>query len=61
MVERRIPLGSPSKPPDSSSAHIHDVYSGLNSLIKKGALGTSVSKLSSFNGEMAKGEVSFEQ
>ena len=55
MKERRIPLGSPSKPPYSSSAHAHDVSLVLQCLIKKEALRTNVPILSSFSGKMAKG------
>ena len=33
----------------------------LQTLLKEGALGTNIPKLSAFSGEMAKGEVSFEQ
>ena len=61
MEEKRIPLGSPSKPSDQSSIHPHDVPSVLHSLIKEGTLRTNVPKLSSFSGKTAKGEVSFEQ
>ena len=39
----------------------HDVSSVLQTLLKEGALGTNVPKLSSFNDEAAKGEVSFDQ
>ena len=54
IEERRIPLGSPSKPPDSSLAHVHDVSSLLHSLIKEGAPTTNVTKLSTFSGEVPK-------
>ena len=38
-----------------------DVSSVLQTLLKEGALRTNIPKLSAFSGEMAKGEVSFEQ
>ena len=38
-----------------------DVLSVLQTLLKEGALRTNTPKLSAFSGEMAKGEVSFEQ
>ena len=38
-----------------------DVSSVLQTLLKEGALRTKIPKLSAFSGEMAKGEVSFEQ
>ena len=46
---------------DASLCSVHDVSSDLQTLLKEGALGTNVPKLSAFSGEMAKGEVSFEQ
>ena len=39
----------------------HDVSSVLQTLLKEGALRTDVPKLSAFSGEVAKGEVSFDQ
>ena len=39
----------------------HDVSSVLQTLLKEGALRTHVPKLSAFSGEVAKGEVSFDQ
>ena len=39
----------------------HEVSSILHHLIKEGALRTNIPKLSVFNGEMVKGEASFEQ
>ena len=36
MEERRIPLGSLSKPPDSLLAHVQNVSSVLHSLIRRG-------------------------
>ena len=61
MEERRIPLGNPSKPLDSSLTHAYDVSSVLHSLIKERAFRTNFPKFSSFSDEMANGEVSFEQ
>ena len=40
---------------------VHDVSSVLQTLLKEGALRTNIPKLSAFSGEMAKGEVSFDQ
>ena len=46
---------------DASMGSAHDVSSVLQTLLKEGALRTNVPKLSAFSGEVAKGEVSFEQ
>ena len=46
---------------DASMGSAHDVSSVLQTLLNKGALRTNVPKLSAFNGEAAKGEVSFDQ
>ena len=46
---------------DASLSSAHDVSAVLHTLLKVGALGTNIPKLSAFSGEMAKGEVSFEQ
>ena len=46
---------------DASMSSAHDVSSGLQTLLKEGALRTNVPKLSAFSGEVAKGEVSFDQ
>ena len=48
MEERRIPMGSLSKPLDLSSAHSHDESSVSHGLIKQGALRNNVPKLFSF-------------
>ena len=40
---------------------VHDMSSVLQTLLKEGALRTNILKLSAFSGDMAKGEVSFEQ
>ena len=60
MEERKIPMGSQSKPSESSSVHPHDVFSFLWVSIKEGTLRTNVLKLF-FSGEVTKSEVSFEQ
>ena len=60
MDARHEPHGSPSKPDASGSQH-QDVSSILHSLIKEGALRTSIPKLSAFSGERLKSEASFEQ
>ena len=39
----------------------HDVSSVLQTLLKEGALRTNVPKLSAFSGEVANGEVFFDQ
>ena len=46
---------------DASMGSAHDVSTVLQTLLKEGALRTNVPKLSAFNGEAAKGEVSFDQ
>ena len=46
---------------DASMGSAHDVSSVLQTLLKEGALRTNVPKLSAFSGEVAKGEVSFNQ
>ena len=46
---------------DASMGSAHDVSSVLKTLLKEGALKTNVPKLSAFSGEVAKGEVSFDQ
>ena len=46
---------------DASLGSAHDVSEVLQTLLKEGALRTNIPKLSAFSGEMAKGEVSFEQ
>ena len=46
---------------DASIGPVHEVSSILQTLLKDGALRTNISKLSTFSGERAKGEVSFEQ
>ena len=46
---------------DASMGSAHDVSSVLQTLLKEGALRTNVPKLSAFSGEVAKGEVSFDQ
>ena len=60
MDARHKPHGSPSEPDASESQH-QNVSSILHSLIKEGALRTSIPKLSVFSGERLKGEASFEQ
>ena len=46
---------------DAFKGSSHDVSSVLQTLLKEGALRTNVPKLSAFSGEVAKGEVSFDQ
>ena len=46
---------------DATMGSAHDVSSVLQTLLKEGALRTNVPKLSAFSGEVAKGEVSFDQ
>ena len=46
---------------DASLGSAHEVSAVLQTLLKEGALRISIPKLSAFSGEMAKGEVSFEQ
>ena len=46
---------------DASLGSAHDVSSIFQTLLKEAALGTNIPKLSAFSGEMAKGEISFEQ
>ena len=46
---------------DASLGSAHEVSVVLQTLLKEGALRTNIPKLSAFSGEMAKGEVSFEQ
>ena len=46
---------------DASMGSAHEVSAVLQTLLKKGALRTNIPKLSAFSGEMARGEVSFEQ
>ena len=46
---------------DASMGLAHDVSSVLQTLLKEGVLRTNVPKLSAFRGEVAKGEVSFDQ
>ena len=46
---------------DASVGSAHDVSSVLQTLLKEGALRTNVPKLSAFSGEVAKGEVSYDQ
>ena len=46
---------------DTSISSVHEVSSILHTLLKDGAFGTNIPKLSAFSGERAKGEVSFEQ
>ena len=46
---------------DASMGSAHDVSSVLQTLLKEGELRTNVPKLSAFSGEVAKGEVSFDQ
>ena len=46
---------------DASMGSAHDVSSVLHTLLKEGTLRTNVPKLSAFSGEVAKGEVSFDQ
>ena len=57
--DRHVTHKSPSIP-DASGYQPHDVSSILPSLIKEGALRTSICKLSVFIGEMLKGETSFD-
>ena len=46
---------------DTSVSPLHEVSTILQTLLKEGALRTNIPKLLGFNGERAKGEVSFEQ
>ena len=46
---------------DTSFSPAHEVSSILQTLLKDGSLRTNIPKLSTFSGERAKGEVSFEQ
>ena len=46
---------------DASLGSAQDVSAVLQTLLKEGALRTNIPKLSAFSGEMAKGQVSFEQ
>ena len=46
---------------DASLGSAHEVSAVLQTSLKEGALRTNTPKLSAFSGEMAKGEVSFEQ
>ena len=46
---------------DASMGSVHDVSSVLQTLLKDGALRTNVPQLSAFSGEVAKGELSFDQ
>ena len=46
---------------DASFSPVHETSSILHTLLKDGALRTNIPKLSTFSGERAKGEVSFEQ
>ena len=46
---------------DASLGSAQDVSTVLQTLLKEGALRTNIPKLSAFSGEIAKGEVSFEQ
>ena len=46
---------------DASLGSAQDVSAVLQTLLKEGALRTNIPKLSALSGEMAKGEVSFEQ
>ena len=46
---------------DTSLSSAHEVSAVLQTLLKEEALRTNIPKLSAFSGEMAKGEVSFEQ
>ena len=46
---------------DAFLGSAHDVSAALQTLLKEGALRTNIPMLSAFSGEMAKGEVSFEQ
>ena len=46
---------------DASLGSAHEVSAVLQTLQKEKALSTNIPKLSAFSGEMAKGEVSFEQ
>ena len=46
---------------DASIVPVHEVSSILQTLLKNGALRTSIPKSSAFSGKRAKGEVSFEQ
>ena len=46
---------------DASMGSAHDVSSVYQTLLKEGALRTNVPKLSAFSGEVANGEVSFDQ
>ena len=46
---------------DAPLVSVHNMSSVLQTLLKEGALRTNIPKLSTFSGEMAKGEVSFEQ
>ena len=60
MDARHEPHGSSSKPDALGSQH-QDLFFILHSLIKEGALRTSIPKLSVFSGERLKGEAYFEQ
>ena len=46
---------------DASQGSAQDVSAVIQALLKEGALRTNIPKLSAFSGEMAKGQVSFEQ
>ena len=46
---------------DATFSPVHEVSSILQTLLKGGTLRTNIPKLSAFNGERVKGEVSFEQ
>ena len=46
---------------DASLGSAHEVSAVLQTLLKEGTLSTNIPKISAFSGEMAKGEVSFEQ
>ena len=60
MDARHVPRDIPPKP-DGFGPTPQDVSSILHSLIKEGALRTSIPKLSIFSGERVKGEASFEK
>ena len=61
MDARQVANRSPPKPENASLTQAHEVSSILHSLIKEGPLMTYIPKLFVFNGEMVKGEASYEQ
>ena len=58
---RHVPSTSPSKPLDATFTPVHEIFLVLQSLIREGAFRTNIPKLPTFSGEMAEGEVSFEE